>query len=106
MIKGVLYVFVLLFFQFCGNIDQVLEVQFLGFNDFYLVVVINSEYFKVFEVAIWNCQLCFGYTDIIFGVTVYRKRNLLVICLKVDLKELIILNFDIELNFKLKFVVK
>nr|XP_034311300.1 transducin beta-like protein 3 [Crassostrea gigas] len=68
--------------QFCGNTDQVLEVQFLGPNDSHLAVATNSEHLKVFEVATWNCQLCSGHTDIILGVTVHRKRNLLATCSK------------------------
>lgn len=106
MIKGVLHVLVPSSFQFCGNTDQVLEVQFLGPNDSHLAVATNSEHLKVFEVATWNCQLCSGHTDIILGVTVHRKRNLLATCSKVDLKELTILNFDIVSNFKLNFAVK
>ncbi|XP_048761757.2 transducin beta-like protein 3 [Ostrea edulis] len=68
--------------QFCGNTDQVLDIQFLGPNDSHLVVATNSEHLKVFEIATWNCQLCSGHTDIILGVVVDRKRNLLATCSK------------------------
>lgn len=101
MIKGVLRVHVPSSFQFCGNTDQVLEVQFLGPNDSHLAVATNSEHLKVFEVATWNCQLCSGHTDIILGVTVHKKRNLLATCSKVDFKEL---TYYIVLD--LKFAVK
>lgn len=79
-------------------------MQFLGPNDSHLAVATNSEHLKVFEVATWNCQLCSGHTDIILGVTVHKKRNLLATCSKVDLKELRILHFYIVSD--LKFAVK
>lgn len=83
-------------FQFCGNTDQVLEVQFLGPQDSHLAVATNSEHLKVFEVATWNCQLCAGHTDIILGVTVHKKKNLLATCSKVELQSLQVL-FDCQL---------
>ncbi|XP_062581560.1 transducin beta-like protein 3 [Saccostrea cucullata] len=68
--------------QFCGNTDQVLDVQFLGTKDTHLAVATNSEHLKVFEISSWNCQLCSGHTDIILGVTVNRRKNLLATCSK------------------------
>ncbi|XP_061191404.1 transducin beta-like protein 3 [Saccostrea echinata] len=68
--------------QFCGNTDQVLDVQFLGAKDTHLAVATNSEHLKVFEISSWNCQLCSGHTDIILGVTVNKKKNLLATCSK------------------------
>jgi U3 small nucleolar RNA-associated protein 13 len=70
-------------FQFCGNTDQVLDVQFLGPDDSHLAVATNSEHLKVFEIATWNCQLCSGHTDIILGVVVDKKKHLLATCSKV-----------------------
>ena len=64
-----------------------LDIALFGEEDSHLAVATNSELLKVFELSTWNCQMLQGHTDLIVGVTVHRKKQLLATCSKVN-KEL------------------
>lgn len=62
--------------------DEVLDLQLI--DDSHLVVCTNSELLKVYDVNTWSCQILHGHTDIILGVSVNRKTNLIATSSKVS----------------------
>ncbi|XP_060071465.1 transducin beta-like protein 3 [Ylistrum balloti] len=63
--------------QFCGYIDEVLDLQLMGEQDSHLVMATNSQHLKVFELETWNCQILQGHSDIVLSVCIHHKENLI-----------------------------
>lgn len=68
--------------QFVGYSEEVLDVWFFGFEDFYVVVVFNSFCLKVFELQMLVCQIFYGYMDIVLVLDVFWKGWFFVSCVK------------------------
>ena len=66
------------YLQFSGNNDEIVDLKFLDDSERYAVVATNSMYIKVFELATWDCEILYGHTDIVLSVDVFTVGNLFV----------------------------
>lgn len=74
---------VLVFVQFSGHLEEVLDLGLIGKDASHLVVISNSSKIKVFNRLTMECQILAGHSDTVMAVSTCPKKNLFVTASKV-----------------------
>ncbi|PVV03309.1 hypothetical protein BB560_002223 [Smittium megazygosporum] len=64
--------------QVVGYNDEVIDVSFLGSDESYLAVAVNSEQLRIYDTSTLTCSLVDAHSDILLSLDVHCSRDLLV----------------------------